>query len=137
MSVWRSEEIKMLARLRDGFLSGSAGAQDYWSADDELSLYERTFAQRIGWKWDAVLSELALRKWKPPARRLVDWDAELALHRAGCLNNGLLTLRRWCFPIALRARVRSPAGSRVKPRRTSDVRELCRRRRIVRAALYC
>jgi ribosomal protein RSM22 (predicted rRNA methylase) len=73
MSVWRSDEIKTLARLRDGFLSGSAGAQDYWSGDDELSLYERTFAQRIGWKWDAVLSELSLRKWKPPARRLVDW----------------------------------------------------------------
>lgn len=73
MSVWKAEEIRTLTRLRDGFLSGSAGAQDYWAGEHELSLYERTFAQRIGWKWDAVLSELTLRQWKPPARRLVDW----------------------------------------------------------------
>ncbi|MES2570607.1 MAG: small ribosomal subunit Rsm22 family protein, partial [Verrucomicrobiota bacterium] len=32
-----------------------------------------TFAERIGWKWDAVLQELALRQWKPTSRHLLDW----------------------------------------------------------------
>jgi len=73
VSLWTHEEMKTLTRLREGFLTGSAGASDYWKGEGELSLYERTFAQRIAWKWDAVLNELALRHWAPPSRRLVDW----------------------------------------------------------------
>ena len=73
MSFWRHEEMQILARLREGFLKGSAGASDYWRGEEVLSLYERTFAQRIGWKWDAVLGELTLRRWTPPAEHLVDW----------------------------------------------------------------
>jgi ribosomal protein RSM22 (predicted rRNA methylase) len=73
MSDWNTEEIRKLSRLREGFLTGSAGAEDYWIEDSDLDLYERTFAQRIGWKWDAVLGELSLRGWSPPVRKLVDW----------------------------------------------------------------
>lgn len=73
MSFWTQGEARILARLREGFLKGSAGLADYWKGAEELSLYDRTFAQRIGWKWDAVLSELSLRGWTPPAQRLVDW----------------------------------------------------------------
>ncbi len=73
MSFWTQEEFRILARLREGFLKGSAGLADYWKGAEELSLYDRTFAQRIGWKWDAVLSELSVRGWMPPAQRLVDW----------------------------------------------------------------
>lgn len=73
MSVWKASELSVLARIRDGFLLGNAGAQDYWHAEEDVALYHRTFAQRIGWKWDAVLSELALRGWRPGSGRLVDW----------------------------------------------------------------
>lgn len=73
MSHWRASELQILSRLRDGFLSGTAGESDYWRSREELELYERTFAQRIGWKWDAVLGELSLRRWQPRGRRLVDW----------------------------------------------------------------
>lgn len=73
MSFWKQDELRTLARLREGFLKGSAGFEDYWKGAAELDLYERTFAQRIGWKWDAVLGELSLRGWTPPSQRLVDW----------------------------------------------------------------
>ncbi|NBV86871.1 MAG: hypothetical protein EBS01_11575 [Verrucomicrobia bacterium] len=73
MNYWTRDEIETLRRLREGFLSGNAGAADYWSCEADLELYDRTFARRIGWKWDAVLSELTLRGWSPPSARLVDW----------------------------------------------------------------
>jgi hypothetical protein len=73
MSAWLSSEIRTLTRLRDGFLSGNAGAADYWSSTADLELYDRTFARRIGWKWEAVLGELSLRGWTPPGQLLVDW----------------------------------------------------------------
>ena len=73
MSAWLPEEIQTLARLRDGFLSGNAGAADYWKSARDVELYDRTFAQRIGWKWEAVLGELSLRGWRPSSDVLVDW----------------------------------------------------------------
>ncbi len=73
MSAWSVAQMKELVRLRQGFLSGTAGARDYWRGPEDLDLYERTFAQRIGWKWDAVLGELEGRGWMPPSRKLVDW----------------------------------------------------------------
>jgi hypothetical protein len=73
MSAWLSQEIQTLSRLRDGFLSGNAGATDYWQSPKDVELYDRTFAQRIGWKWEAVLGELTVRGWKPSVELLVDW----------------------------------------------------------------
>jgi len=88
MSVWTAQQMRTLARMREGFLAGTAGASDYWTDEETLSLYERTFAQRIGWKWDAVLGELELRQWRPPSARLVDW---------GCGTGvaGLRALAHW------------------------------------------
>lgn len=62
-----------LERLRLAFLQGTAGARDYWDHPSTLSSYDATFAQRIGWKWDFVLSELARRGWQPPRAELLDW----------------------------------------------------------------
>lgn len=62
-----------LARLRDGFLSGTAGTRDYWTNDTDLASYDATFAQRIGWKWDFVLADLGELGWTPPPGELVDW----------------------------------------------------------------
>jgi ribosomal protein RSM22 (predicted rRNA methylase) len=70
-------EVKDLQRLRQLFLEAPArdGLADYWADETLLSLYDTTFARRIGWKWDAVLSELAARRWKIPSNitRWVDW----------------------------------------------------------------
>jgi hypothetical protein len=57
-----------LDRLRALFLSREAAADGpYWQNHDTLAAYDATYAERIGWKWDALLRELRLRRWAPPA----------------------------------------------------------------------
>ncbi len=56
-----------LERLRARFLSRQAGGEGpYWQNHDTLAAYDATYAERIGWKWDALLRELGLRGWAPP-----------------------------------------------------------------------
>ena len=62
-----------LDRMRAAFLSGTAGATDYWLNESDLAAYDATFAQRIGWKWDYVLKELKQRDWFPPPGDVLDW----------------------------------------------------------------
>lgn len=72
----------MLDRLRATFLSDERTAGPYWHTVTDLECYDRTYGERIGWKWDAVLRELRLRGWRPPGgtaagierhRTLLDW----------------------------------------------------------------
>ena len=69
---WESLDWAALDRLRRGFLAqgepGAAGAGvgAYWTGPGDLHAYNLTFGERIGWKWDAVLVELARRGWRPP-----------------------------------------------------------------------
>src|ERR1051325_1870681 len=73
MKHWTAAEISILRRLREGFLAGTADRCDYWKSEDELALYDATFGERIGWKWDAVLAELAAKDWRPRSQRVFDW----------------------------------------------------------------
>ncbi len=73
MKQWTSEELAVLRRLRERFLSSDSTAPDYWQSQDDLALYDATFGERISWKWDAVLSELDARGWQPRSRHLVDF----------------------------------------------------------------
>ena len=70
---WTPLEFKTLRQLRDGFLAGTAGKSNYWISETQLELYDRTFAERIGWKWAGALSELGERGWRPQSHRIVDW----------------------------------------------------------------
>ena len=70
---WESIDWTSLERLRRGFLAGSAGQSDYWRSDRDLFSYDQTYAQRIGWKWDYVLEDLARRGWSPPVGGVLDW----------------------------------------------------------------
>lgn len=72
---WEQLDWSALDRLRAGFLNGSAADGPYWQSLSDLANYDLTYAERIGWKWDAVLRELTSRSWKPPAsaRTVVDW----------------------------------------------------------------
>ncbi len=64
---------KTLDRLREGFL-GATGAKDpYWTSLSDLFNYNATYAERIGWKWDAALREASLRGWKPARGLMLDW----------------------------------------------------------------
>lgn len=63
-----------LDRLRATFLSEARAAGPYWHTATDLANYDATYGERIGWKWDAVLAELRLRRWVPPAQATVlDW----------------------------------------------------------------
>jgi hypothetical protein len=71
---WESLDWEVLDRLREDFLSGKAAEGPYWHTITDLECYNFTYGQRIGWKWDAVLAELKLRQWRPPAGATVlDW----------------------------------------------------------------
>lgn len=82
---WSVADLEVLRGLREGFLRGNAGERDYWKSARELELYDGTFAQRIGWKWDAVWGELELRGWRPRGSRVIDF---------GC-GTGIAARRFW------------------------------------------
>ncbi len=68
-----SQDRQLLERLRQRFLHAEPIEQSYWQSTRELELYHATFAQRIGWKWQAMLDELGEREWTlPPDACLCD-----------------------------------------------------------------
>ena len=70
---WATLDWEALDSLRRRFLADPPTGGPYWRAWSDLASYDFTFAQRIGWKWDAVLRELARRGWQPPPGLLLDW----------------------------------------------------------------
>jgi hypothetical protein len=70
---WEALDWQALERLRACFLSGAAARGPYWRSSTDLASYDLTFGARIGWKWDAVLEELRLRGWSPPAGAVLDF----------------------------------------------------------------
>jgi hypothetical protein len=70
---WQTLDWTALDRLRGIFLAGQPPGAAYWSSPTDLANYDFTYAQRIGWKWDAVLRELKQRGWTPPSGPLLDW----------------------------------------------------------------
>jgi hypothetical protein len=105
MNHWTSPELAVLRNLRERFLAGTAGQRDYWKSPEELALYDATFAERIGWKWDAVLGELAARNWQPRSRHVLDW---------GCGSGvaGRRVLAQWPHLESLALHDRSPLARR-------------------------
>jgi SAM-dependent methyltransferase len=71
-----ADELDYLRMLRATFVSfeeREGGAEPYWDSAEDLALFDETFAQRIGWKWDAVLEELRRRGRLPAGATLLDW----------------------------------------------------------------
>jgi ribosomal protein RSM22 (predicted rRNA methylase) len=71
--LFTKPELAALAALRARFLDGSNAGGGYWKSEAELALYDGSFGERIGWKWDAVIAELQGRGWRPNAKHVVDW----------------------------------------------------------------
>src|SRR5437016_12074136 len=71
--IFTKPELAALAALRARFLDGSNAGGGYWKSEAELALYDASLGERIGWKWDAVLAELASRGWRPAAKHAVDF----------------------------------------------------------------
>ena len=105
IKYWTCPELAALRRMRERFLAGTAGAQDYWRLPEDIALYDRTFAERIGWKWDAVLAELTARAWQPQSRHVLDW---------GCGSGvaGRRVLAQWPHLASLALHDRSPLAVR-------------------------
>ena len=70
---WPELDWPALERLRARFLDGAPSHGPYWASESELASYDRTYGERIGWKWDQVLRELELRRWRPSARAVFDF----------------------------------------------------------------
>lgn len=102
---WSPAQLATLRRLRAGFIAGTADAADYWRSAEEVALYDATFGERIGWKWDAVIRELARRGWRPQSRAVLDW---------GCGSGiaGRRVLAAWPQFDVLAVRDRSPLAQR-------------------------
>lgn len=76
MSMPKDIDWIALNRLRQMYLKESSKLQDnYWNSTDTLRSYDATFAQRIGWKWDAVIEEFKSRYSAnfPQKMQLLDW----------------------------------------------------------------
>jgi len=72
------DDIAVLAALRDGYVARSEGGlhgplDAGWTSARELALYDATFGARIGWKWRAVVAEIAGRAIQPPRGTLLDF----------------------------------------------------------------
>ena len=77
-SYFARGELARLRRLRERLISIESRAQGtpaprYWESPQDLELYDAFFAQRIGWKWRAVLDELDARGRRPSGEHLLDW----------------------------------------------------------------
>jgi ribosomal protein RSM22 (predicted rRNA methylase) len=96
---WSAIDWNALERLRAAFLAGNAGEADYWQSESDLASYDATFAQRIGWKWDYVLAELARRGWSPAPGPLLDWGCGSGIAHRAFLDHfgtaGVSELRLW------------------------------------------
>ena len=69
-----TEPERRLRRLRNFFLAPEPSARrNYWESEADLAAYDAAFAERIAWKWDAVLAELRRLGRFPRAELLVDW----------------------------------------------------------------
>ena len=74
----RLADWERLRELRAGFLergesSSTEQLADYWRSTRDLELYDATFAQRIAWRWQAVLAELAARGFPERPKVVLDW----------------------------------------------------------------
>ena len=85
-----------LGLLRARFLSGAPIRGDgYWQTRQDLELYDETFAQRIGFKWDAALADLVERGFVPPTGTVVDWACGTAIaSRTYLLHFGVDTTKK-------------------------------------------
>lgn len=70
---YSAADWRRLDLLRSGFLEARPTSRAYWETRRDLELYDATFAQRIGWKWDAIFKEIADRRWSPPRLPWVDF----------------------------------------------------------------
>ncbi|MCY2960980.1 MAG: methyltransferase domain-containing protein [Planctomycetota bacterium] len=73
-----AKDVAILTEMRERYIARSEGGihgplDRSWLNARELALYDATFGARIGWKWRAVLAEVAQRAVEPPRGTILDW----------------------------------------------------------------
>lgn len=66
-----TNDWERLQSLRQRFLKNES--ENYWKDLRDLELYDAVYAQRIKWKWNAVLQDLDQLHWKPSSHQIFDW----------------------------------------------------------------
>ncbi len=81
-----------LQALRQAYLNAQGFLPDYWKNEALLKAYELTLAQRIAWKWQAVLEVLRPLLGPGGLRTpcLVDWGAGTGIAARTVLSSGLV-----------------------------------------------
>ena len=114
----KSRDWLRLRALRERYLTDAS--EEYWTERD-LELYDATFAQRIAWKWDAVLSDLSVLGWKPRAQRLFDWGcgtgiaARTVAPWSGLRSAEVFDQSRFAMTFAVNALRRENIEARARP----------------------
>jgi SAM-dependent methyltransferase len=67
------DQWQKLRELRQFFLSAKPNRSSYWDSEQTVELYDQTLAVRIGWRWDAVISQLRSLHWQPREKLFLDW----------------------------------------------------------------
>jgi SAM-dependent methyltransferase len=120
MKHWQPREIEVLDGLRARFLTGTAGDADYWKTDEELALYDATYAARIGWKIDAALRAAHTLGWRPRSARVLDWGCGTGIaHRR--------VIAAWLGFTSLALHDRSPRAMKFAARRAPLAAEVSER----------
>jgi len=86
--------LQQLTHLRKVFLNATDGLNDYWTSEELLALYDETFAERIGWKWNFVLEDLERRGWQLPEGTLLDWGCGTGIASRKVLQRPIATTIR-------------------------------------------
>jgi len=81
----------LIQKMRQGFLDTDGHLPDYWHDQSWLSAYDQTLAERIRWKWQAVLNALSV----PLAQitgisRVLDWGCGTGIATRSFLALGLI-----------------------------------------------
>lgn len=82
----------LIQKMRQGFLDTDGHLPDYWHDERWLSAYDQTLAQRIRWKWQAVLEALAPR-WPElhGVSTIVDWGCGTGIATRSFLSSSGIT----------------------------------------------
>lgn len=90
-----SIDWSQLQALRQAYLGAQGFLPDYWQNESLLEAYEQTLAQRIAWKWEAVLAVVRARLGAAapqlPIPALLDWGCGTGMASRSLLASGLAT----------------------------------------------
>jgi SAM-dependent methyltransferase len=85
----------LIQKMRQGFLDTEGHLPDYWHDERWLSAYDQTLAQRIRWKWQAVLDALTGKLSQVQGlTHVLDWGCGTGIATRSFLATGIMSKAR-------------------------------------------